>query len=57
MGRCIYKVIFLLIWRDDDFPENFHFQSCQLTSIDISTAMLSGNLHGYIFNATLTNFD
>lgn len=50
MDACIYEVIFLSIWDDyDDFPENVHVQSCQLTSIDISTAMLSGNLHGYKF--------
>lgn len=49
MDACIYEVIFLSIWDDDDFPENVHAQSCQLTSIDISTAMLSGNLHRYKF--------
>lgn len=50
VDACIYKVIFQSIWDDyDDFPENVHAQSCQLTNIDISTAMLSGNLHGYKF--------
>lgn len=52
MGRCIYKVIALLIWYDDDFPENFHFELTS-TCIDISTAMF--NLHWYIFNKCLVD--